>query len=70
LYAAVAPDAEPCGYYGPDGFYELRGAVSKAAIADRAKDLHVAKQLWEVSEKLVGISFPTRVDVASPAPKT
>jgi NAD(P)-dependent dehydrogenase (short-subunit alcohol dehydrogenase family) len=61
LFAAVAPEAEACGYYGPNGFYELKGPVAKAFIAPQAKDVLVAKRLWEESEKLVGIRFPEEI---------
>jgi NAD(P)-dependent dehydrogenase (short-subunit alcohol dehydrogenase family) len=58
LYAAVAPEAEPGGYYGPGGFYEMKGPVAKAGVARQAKDESAAKRLWEVSEKLTKIKFP------------
>jgi len=58
LYAAVAPEAEPGGYYGPGGFYEMKGPVAKAAIARQAKDEATAKRLWIASENLVNVKFP------------
>lgn len=57
LYAAVAPDAQPAGYYGPNGFYETKGPASQAYIAPRAKDATVAANLWAVSEDLIGEKF-------------
>lgn len=58
LFAATAPDAEPNGYYGPDGFYELKGPVKAAYIHPRAKDADIAKKLWEISEQLTGVRWP------------
>lgn len=57
LHAALSPAAEPGAYYGPDWFYELKGPPKKAFVAKQARNLHVAKRLWETSEKLVKISF-------------
>jgi len=64
LYAAVAPEAEPGGYYGPDGFYEMKGPVAKASIARQAKDEATAKRLWIASENLVNVKFPADALVA------
>jgi NAD(P)-dependent dehydrogenase (short-subunit alcohol dehydrogenase family) len=64
LYAAVAPESEPFGYYGPSGFNEMKGPVGKANVAPKAKDETLAKQLWEVSEKLVQIKFPGKTVAA------
>ncbi|MBB6146435.1 NAD(P)-dependent dehydrogenase (short-subunit alcohol dehydrogenase family) [Silvibacterium bohemicum] len=57
LYAAASPDASPNGYYGPNGFYEMKGPVAPAYIAPRAKDAASAKRLWEISEKLTGVRW-------------
>ncbi len=58
LFAATSADAQPAGYYGPDGFQELKGAVAAARIATKAKDAAVARRLWEVSEQLTGVCWP------------
>jgi NAD(P)-dependent dehydrogenase (short-subunit alcohol dehydrogenase family) len=57
LYAAVSPDVTPGGYYGPDGFQELKGYPVPAKIAPLAKDLALAKRLWSETERLVGVQF-------------
>jgi NAD(P)-dependent dehydrogenase (short-subunit alcohol dehydrogenase family) len=58
LYAATAPDAEDGGYYGPQGFQEMRGeSVDKALVAPQAKDTGAAARLWQVCEDLTGIKF-------------
>lgn len=57
LLAATSPDATPGGYYGPNGFQELKGDPAPAKIAARAKDPAVAKRLWSTTERLTGVSF-------------
>jgi NAD(P)-dependent dehydrogenase (short-subunit alcohol dehydrogenase family) len=58
LYAATAPDAEDGGYYGPQGFQEMRGeVVDRAVVAPQAKDAAAAARLWQVCEDLTGIKF-------------
>jgi NAD(P)-dependent dehydrogenase (short-subunit alcohol dehydrogenase family) len=52
LFAATSPDASKAGYYGPTGFMEFKGPVGEAKVARYARDLAVAKKLWEVSENL------------------
>jgi NAD(P)-dependent dehydrogenase (short-subunit alcohol dehydrogenase family) len=58
LFAATAPVAAPNGYYGPNGFYELKGPVAPAKVMPQAKDTAVARKLWEVSEQLTGVKWP------------
>jgi hypothetical protein len=60
LYAATAPDAAGGAYYGPDGIAEVRGYPTLAKVPVQALDQAVAARLWQVSEKLVGVSFPNR----------
>jgi len=57
LFAATSPEAKPAGYYGPNGFYELKGPPVPAKIMPQAKDLAVAARLWDVSAALTGVSF-------------
>jgi NAD(P)-dependent dehydrogenase (short-subunit alcohol dehydrogenase family) len=58
LYAATSPDVVPGGYYGPDGFMEMRGAPTEAKVPSQARNPADAARLWEISEELVGIHFP------------
>lgn len=44
-------------YFGPTGFYEMKGKAGKAKATDLSKDKVIAKRLWEVSEKLVGLKY-------------
>lgn len=55
LYAALGDDVKGGDYFGPDGFYEMRGSAKKVDSTALSKDKEVAKRLWEVSEKLCGI---------------
>ncbi|QPF92567.1 SDR family oxidoreductase [Bradyrhizobium commune] len=57
LYAATSPAAEPGGYYGPNGFYELKGPPAPVRIMPQAKDFASSAMLWDVSATLTGVSF-------------
>ena len=58
LYAATAPGAVAGGYYGPQGFQEMRGEhVGEAKIAPQAKDGAASAKLWEVCEQLTGVRY-------------
>jgi NAD(P)-dependent dehydrogenase (short-subunit alcohol dehydrogenase family) len=58
LYAATAPGAEDGGYYGPQGFQEMRGDdVDRAIVAPQARDASAATRLWQTCEGLTGIKF-------------
>jgi NAD(P)-dependent dehydrogenase (short-subunit alcohol dehydrogenase family) len=57
LFAATAPGAVGGAYYGPDGFYELKGPPKRAKVMPQARDEKVAAELWTVSERLVGTRF-------------
>jgi NAD(P)-dependent dehydrogenase (short-subunit alcohol dehydrogenase family) len=60
LFAATSPEAAPEGYYGPNGFYELKGPVATAQVFPQAKDEAVARTLWEISERLTGVKWPDK----------
>ena len=57
LYAAVAPDVQRNDYYGPGGFQEFGGYPKKVGSSKRAKNDEVAAKLWDVSEKMTGVSY-------------
>jgi hypothetical protein len=58
LYAAVAPGAVGGGYYGPQGFQEMRGGdVGVAKVAPQARDAAAAAKLWQICEQLTGVTF-------------
>jgi NAD(P)-dependent dehydrogenase (short-subunit alcohol dehydrogenase family) len=58
LYAASMPDVQGGQYWGPDGPMEVRGNPALARIAPHAQDRAVWARLWEVSEKLTGVTYP------------
>lgn len=60
LYAATAPAARAAGYYGPGKLFEQKGPVADAKVSRRARDVDVARQLWDVSQQLSGASWPAR----------
>jgi NAD(P)-dependent dehydrogenase (short-subunit alcohol dehydrogenase family) len=55
LEAAVAPDIEPGGYYGPQSMGEMKGASGKARRTAQAQDSELARRLWDVSVEMTGI---------------
>jgi hypothetical protein len=57
LYAATAPDVEGGGFYGPDGFQQMRGSPKRVHPVRRAEDEETARRLWEVSEELTGVTY-------------
>jgi NAD(P)-dependent dehydrogenase (short-subunit alcohol dehydrogenase family) len=57
LYAATAPGVEGGDFIGPDGIRELRGKPTKVQPTRRARDEDTGRRLWEVSEKLTGVSY-------------
>ena len=58
LFAAAAPQAVAGGYYGPDGFFELKGYPKAVHIPTRAQNPHDAERLWNEAERLTEIAFP------------
>jgi NAD(P)-dependent dehydrogenase (short-subunit alcohol dehydrogenase family) len=63
LFAAVAAEAVPGGYYGPDGVGELKGHPTAVRLAKGAMDQAVAKRLWIESERLTNVKFGALSDV-------
>ncbi|RAG80609.1 oxidoreductase [Streptacidiphilus pinicola] len=58
LFAATQ-DLPGASYVGPDGLGELRGAPTLVGRSRAASDPQVAQRLWEASEQLTGVVFPT-----------
>lgn len=57
IFAATSPDAKGGGYYGPQGFKEMRGGdVGPAFVSDAAQDVAAQKRLWDVCAELTGVS--------------
>jgi NAD(P)-dependent dehydrogenase (short-subunit alcohol dehydrogenase family) len=60
LYAATSPEAKGEAFYGPHGFLELAGGgVTDAKILDRARNEADCRRLWEISEQLTDVRYPT-----------
>lgn len=57
LYAATEPKIEGGEYIGPNGFYEAFGYPGPAKSTGRSKNPEIARQLWELSEQLTGVTY-------------
>ncbi len=58
LFGATAAEAAGGGYYGPQGWLEMRGGdVGPARIAKQAADGAAQARLWTVCEELTGCSM-------------
>jgi NAD(P)-dependent dehydrogenase (short-subunit alcohol dehydrogenase family) len=64
LYAATA-DVPGNSFAGPGGFMEQRGPAKLVGRSGAAKDMDVARRLWDVSEELTGVRFPLGVRAAA-----
>jgi hypothetical protein len=63
LFAATSQQAKGGGYYGPNGFSELKGSPAPARIMLQARDAEAAARLWDISGQLTRVSFDQR-DIA------
>lgn len=59
LYAATSPQAQGGRFYGPSGIAHLSGAPAEQKIYTPAASNGDATRLWEVSERLAGVHFPS-----------
>jgi NAD(P)-dependent dehydrogenase (short-subunit alcohol dehydrogenase family) len=66
LFAAVA-NIPGDSFAGPSGFMEQKGAPKLVGRNGRAQNVEVARRLWDVSERLTGVSFPLATPAASAA---
>ncbi|MFT4027979.1 MAG: SDR family NAD(P)-dependent oxidoreductase, partial [Novosphingobium sp.] len=55
LQAATDPAAKPGGYYGSQGWREMRGVSGEASRTAMAQDPVLARRLWDVSVEMTGI---------------
>lgn len=58
LYAATAPDVTGGAYYGPSGLLQLGGNPERVDSNARSHDTQDAANLWALSERLTGVTFP------------
>lgn len=57
LRAAFDSEAKPGDYYGPSGFMEIKGDPIKVPSNAKSHEEASAKKLWDLSEKLTGLTF-------------
>jgi len=57
IRASVDEHVKGGEYYGPDGFNEMKGFPVLVQSNAASHNLEDARKLWEVSEKLTGVSF-------------
>ncbi len=67
LYAATDPHAEGGKYYGPGGFMQFHGYPVELKAEPQAYDGAAAARLWDVSEKLTGVTYRTSAGYVAPA---
>jgi hypothetical protein len=58
LYAATSSEVHGGGFYGPNGFREMRGYPVEVRAEAQAYDESLAARLWDVSEELTGVHYP------------
>ena len=58
LYAATQ-DLPGASYLGPDGLGGMRGAPTMVGRTAAASDPETARRLWQASEELTGVAFPS-----------
>jgi NAD(P)-dependent dehydrogenase (short-subunit alcohol dehydrogenase family) len=56
LFAATA-QVDPGAYYGPTSWRGLRGHPGPSGSSKQSRDEATARSLWELSEKLTGVSY-------------
>ena len=60
LYAATSAEAKGEAFYGPRGLLELAGGgITDAKILNRASSEADCRRLWDISEQLTGVRYPT-----------
>lgn len=57
LRAATDPDVEGDDYFGPSGWFEMRGPPTRAYRAPRSTDAETARRLWELSVEATGVRY-------------
>jgi NAD(P)-dependent dehydrogenase (short-subunit alcohol dehydrogenase family) len=57
LRAAVDPSARGGEYYGPSGRFQHTGRPTRVESSARSHDRAAQRRLWELSERLTGVSY-------------
>ena len=58
LMAATDPGVHSGTYIGPTGWMGQRGTPGFETPSEAARDVDVARRLWDVSTDLTGVSYP------------
>jgi NAD(P)-dependent dehydrogenase (short-subunit alcohol dehydrogenase family) len=59
LRAATATDTAPGEYFAPSGTFQLKGDPVLVKLPPPAHNAGAARRLWEISERLTGVAWPT-----------
>lgn len=70
LFAATSPDAQGGGYYGPNGFHEMKGTPAPARIMPQALDPDVSARFWDASIALTGAMWSSDAEHARKAARS
>lgn len=62
VFCAASRQAAAGGYYGPIGGFGTSGPVGRAPLPRQARSERALTALWEATEKLTGVSFPSTSD--------
>lgn len=65
LRAAIDSEAKGGEYFGPRGFYEMRGYPKQVGTTQAAQSEVDARKLWQVSEGLTGVAYLSSKSVAA-----
>lgn len=58
VLAATERDLDPHPWWGPTQLFQSRGPVGKCPTTKTSKDQAKWAELWDVSERLTGVSYP------------
>lgn len=65
VHAAMGESVQGGSYYGPNGWFEIKGKPAKARINTQACEAEFGRQLWAVSESMTGIRYLSSTDSSS-----
>ncbi|MGW0548285.1 hypothetical protein [Streptomyces altiplanensis] len=68
LYAATVPDLPGGSYIVPDGPLQLRGEPTRRSQERAIRDTATAAHLWQLSERLTGVTYDLPAATATPLP--
>ncbi|MEQ4722927.1 oxidoreductase [Nonomuraea sp. B19D2] len=68
LYAATMPDLPGGSYIVPDGLLQLRGEPTRRTRERAIRDTDTAARLWQVSERLTGVTYALSAAIATRLP--